>query len=270
MPTFSRFTTAPTPAGLKKWNLWLAIVQLAEAAAILALSTTKTVPVHLSMLTTDSLQSVTSGGLVLAPATHHLFNVNLAYLIAAYFILSALGCLSMMSWYRRRYEVDLRERVNRFRWVEYSLSASLMLVTIALICGMYDGVSLLFVFGVGVIMHLLFWLTERIAQQRGAGARLWQGGYGLGFALGCLAWLAIVVYVLATNVFGSGSLPGYVYGIVISLGIICAGLGANLWLQLSRRGPWKNYLFGERTFMIITFIAKTALAWQVFAGVLKP
>jgi len=35
-------------------------------------------------------------------------------------------------------------------------------------------------------------------------------------------------------------------------------------------GPCKDYLFGERVYIILILLAKTALAWQIFAGTLAP
>jgi hypothetical protein len=33
-------------------------------------------------------------------------------------------------------------------------------------------------------------------------------------------------------------------------------------------GRWRSYLFGERTYFVLSLVAKSALAWQVFAGTL--
>jgi hypothetical protein len=41
-------------------------------------------------------------------------------------------------------------------------------------------------------------------------------------------------------------------------------------LQYKKIGPWKNYLFGERAYIILSLVAKSLLAWQVFAGTLRP
>jgi len=35
-------------------------------------------------------------------------------------------------------------------------------------------------------------------------------------------------------------------------------------------GKWKDYLYGERMYIILSLVAKTALAWQVFVGTLRP
>jgi hypothetical protein len=41
-------------------------------------------------------------------------------------------------------------------------------------------------------------------------------------------------------------------------------------LQYKKVGPWKNYLYGERAYIILSLVAKSLLAWQVWAGTLRP
>jgi hypothetical protein len=50
---------------------------------------------------------------------------------------------------------ELRQHQNRFRWVEYSLSASLMIVLIAGVTGITDIAALLALFGVNVWLSLI-------------------------------------------------------------------------------------------------------------------
>ena len=33
---------------------------------------------------------------------------------------------------------------------------------------------------------------------------------------------------------------------------------------------WKDYLFGERMYIVLSLLAKTALAWQIWFGTLRP
>ena len=35
-------------------------------------------------------------------------------------------------------------------------------------------------------------------------------------------------------------------------------------LQYRRTGPWRNYLFGESGYLVLSLVAKSLLAWQVF------
>jgi hypothetical protein len=41
-------------------------------------------------------------------------------------------------------------------------------------------------------------------------------------------------------------------------------------LQYKRVGKWKDYLYGERVYIILSLVEKSALAWQVFAGTIRP
>jgi hypothetical protein len=41
-------------------------------------------------------------------------------------------------------------------------------------------------------------------------------------------------------------------------------------LQYRRVGRWRDYLYGERVYMLLSLVAKSLLAWQVFAGTLQP
>jgi len=41
-----------------------------------------------------------------------------------------------------------------------------------------------------------------------------------------------------------------------------------MWLQYRRIGRWRTYAFGETVYITLSLVAKSALAWQVFAGTL--
>jgi hypothetical protein len=42
----------------------------------------------------------------------------------------------------------------------------------------------------------------------------------------------------------------------------------NQWLQYRAKGRWSDYLYGEYAYIVLSLTAKSALAWQVFAGTL--
>jgi hypothetical protein len=44
----------------------------------------------------------------------------------------------------------------------------------------------------------------------------------------------------------------------------------NMVLQYKGVGQWKDYLYGERIYIVMSFVAKTFLVWLVFAGLFKP
>ncbi len=41
-----------------------------------------------------------------------------------------------------------------------------------------------------------------------------------------------------------------------------------MWLQYNKVGKWRDYLFGEKAYIILSLTAKALLAWQVFSAVL--
>jgi hypothetical protein len=254
---------------LYNWNRWLVGLHAVQAVVVLVLATTKTFPVTVSYQTVDSLQTTTTGSIVLAPATHHLFDINLAYLVALFFGLSAVAHLLMATIYRSRYEKDLGKGINRLRWGEYALSASTMIVAIALLTGVQDLGTLVLMFVLTAVMNFLGLVMELHNPFKGRGRVNWTS-YVVGCIAGVAPWIVLAMYLLATNVFGSGHIPGFVYGIYVSLLIFFGIFAVNMWLQYRKIGPWKDYLYGERMYMILSLVAKSALAWQVFAGVLKP
>jgi hypothetical protein len=61
-----------------------------------------------------------------------------------------------------------------------------------------------------------------------------------------------------------------VYAIIASIFVFFNIFAVNMFLQYKKVGPWKDYLFGERMFIVLSLVAKTLLAWQIFAGTLAP
>ena len=88
--------------GLRKWNLVLAALHFVQAAAVLLFSTGKSFPVSTGFTAVDPLQTAAQGKTVLTIGYHHLFDINLVFLVAIFFLLSAAAHLSIATWYLRR------------------------------------------------------------------------------------------------------------------------------------------------------------------------
>lgn len=259
--------TNNTFPSLHNWNVWLAIAHAFQGAVILLLSSTRLFPVQTSYLTPDPMASELAGHTVLGTATRHLFDLNLAYLVAAFFFMSAIAHGLMATIYRTRYEDDLKKKVNKLRWFEYALSASTMMVAIAVLSGVTDFSTLVLIFVLDAVMNLLGLAME--THNQGKPKTNW-----LTYIIGCISgiapWLVFAVYVWSSNVYGGGGVPTFVYGIYASMFILFSSFAVNMYLQYKKVGKWKDYLYGERMYMILSLAAKTLLAWQVFAGSLRP
>ena len=42
--------------------------------------------------------------------------------------------------------------------------------------------------------------------------------------------------------------------------------GLNQWLQYRGIGRWRDYAFGEKTYLVLSLAAKSVLAWQIYGG----
>ena len=204
---------------------------------------------------------------VLASATQNIFTVNLAYLVVAFFLLSALAHLYVATVYRRRYETNLKQGINKVRWVEYALSASTMMVAIALLSGIYDLGSLVMIFGLTAIMNLTGLAMEIYNQGREKTSWL---AFHIGSLAGILPWVVIGIYFWAGNKYGAGDIPTFVYYIYASIFLFFNCFAINMILQYKKVGKWQDYLYGEKAYIVLSLLAKSALAWQVFAGTLRP
>jgi hypothetical protein len=222
-----------------------------QGAAILALSNDFTLPVHATFM-----EGAPGTG---DPVLRHLFDLPIGPAVAAFALLSATAHLLLVlpgifSWYIR----NLERKRNDARWIEYSLSASLMIVLIAMLTGIGDVAALAALFGVNASM-ILFGLTQEHYAPPGTGRLL---PFWLGCIAGAVPWVAIGIYFCTPG--SAADPPAFVYGIFFSLFAFFNVFALNMWLQYRRVGPWRNYVFGESVYILLSMTAKSALAWQVF------
>jgi len=270
-PSFSKNTKTSkkiTNESLNTWNKRLAILHAVQGIAILLLSS-KAIswPITTSFLTVDTIATKAAGSPVLAPAAQTIANINIGYLVAIFFFMSAFAHIFIATKYRKTYESDLKKGINKARWIEYGMSASTMMVAIAVLSGVYDLSSLIMIFVLDLIMNLMGLVME--VQNQGAKKVNWLT-YWIGCLAGIIPWIVFTIYVTGANVYGSGGIPTFVYFIYASMFVFFSSFAVNMYLQYKKTGKWANYLYGERAYMILSLVAKTALAWQVFAGTLRP
>jgi hypothetical protein len=91
-----------------------------------------------------------------------------------------------------------------------------------------------------------------------------------GSLAGIVPWIVILVYFLSAVNSGEAKPPAFVYAIIPTIFVFFNIFAVNMVLQYKKVGPWKDYLFGERVYIILSLLAKTALAWMIFAGTLAP
>jgi hypothetical protein len=200
-----------------------------------------------------------------------LFDIPLAWWIASFFAMSAIAHF-LAGWpMRARYEAWLARGMNPMRWVEYAFSSTVMIVAIAYISFIREIPALAAIAGCNIAMNLFGWSME--AANEGRERPDWKH-----FIFGCIAgiapWIGIFSILLAygaqPGLPAGAQIPAFVYVIVGSLFVAFNIFAITMVLQYRRIGRWSDYLTGEKTYMVMSLVAKTLLAWQVFSGTLRP
>ncbi len=238
-------------AGLRTWNLGLAVLHAAQAVLILVMAS------DFAITVTSTYPQGPPGTRLATPEA--LFDVPIGPAIAMFLLLAAFDHLATASFARRAYEADLGRGINRFRWVEYSLSATLMVVLIAFYSGVTDITGVIAIAGANVAMILFGWLQERMNPPERTSTTMMP--FWFGTVAGLAPWIAIWV-----NVIGAPTVPGFVYGIVVAELVFFFSFGLNQWLQYRGVGRWSDYAYGEKTYLVLSLVAKSVLAWQIYGG----
>jgi len=202
------------------------------------------------------------------PFTEEIINLPLGPLVAIFLLMSAIAHFTVASpGIFGRYVNNLNKGINYARWYEYAFSASLMIVLIGMLCGLYDLAALIMAFVLTAVMNLCGLIMEIHNQ-------ITQKTNWISYTVGCIAgiapWIAIAIYFFGALLTAEDAVPAFVYVILPTLFVFFFCFAINMALQYNKLGPWRDYLFGERMYILLSLIAKSALAWQIFAGTLRP
>lgn len=245
---------------LRTYNILMSLLHFAQALAILILGWGKglTVPV-----TTSFLKANAGGG---PPATtlETLGSFRLGPAIAVFLLLSALAHLitvlpGVFEWYK----ANLLRHINYIRWYEYALSSSVMIVIIAALSGMYDLPSAIMMFFLNAAMNLFGLMMELHNQTT---QRTNWTSFVFGSVVGFVPWIIIFMYFVSAATSATGTVPTFVYYILGTIFVFFNCFAINMVLQYKRIGRWRDYVFGERIYVLLSLVAKSALAWQIFFG----
>jgi hypothetical protein len=247
---------------LRIFNALMGLLHLLQGGAMLALANSTTFP-----LRTTFLNSSGPPGSGAETVTRTVFDIRLAPMIAAFLLISSIAHFLLASpgvfpWYVK----NLKRHINYVRWYEYAVSSSVMIVVIAVLSGVFDLPTLVLLFSLNATM-IFFGLMMELHNQTTPKTN-WTS-----FVMGCFAggvpWVIVIWYFVgAVLTSHEGNVPGFVYGIIASLFVFFNIFAVNMFLQYKKVGPWRDYLFGERGYIVLSLFAKSALAWQVFFGTL--
>ncbi|MDD3348094.1 MAG: heliorhodopsin HeR [Bacilli bacterium] len=254
---------------LRRFNLIMGGFHLVQGIAMvfLAYFVIDKLAAFQPMIVQNYLTFVLGEGLVLQG--RELFILPFGILVALFLFLSALAhfIISIPNKIFNVYVEDLKKGINKFRWFEYALSSSIMIVLTSVLFGVVDIASLLLIFVLNVCMNLFGLLMEQFNSGFEKGKVKW-GPFAWGSIAGITPWIVIGLYI-----FGSGEIanaPWFAWAILASYFLAFNAFPFNMIAQYLKLGKWKDYLYGERTYIVLSLVAKSILAWLVLFGAMQP
>ena len=256
---------------LRKFNMFMGALHLVQGIAMLFLATTVIQTIaEFSPTITQNYLAFNEQTRSLELATDALFELPFGILVASFLLISALAhaIISLPKKTNAIYNADLQKGINKFRWFEYAFSSSIMIVLISTLFGIYDIASLMLIFIVNASMNLFGLVMEQLnAGSKKEGKINW-GPFVWGSIAGIAPWIAIFLYMFGTGNFDQ--VPWFVWAIVGTYFVAFNTFPINMILQYKGVGKWKDYLYGERTYIVLSLVAKSILAWLVLFGAMQP
>ncbi len=259
-----------TYSKLRRFNLIMGGLHLLQGIAMLFLATTVIQKIG------EFSPQITQNYLAFNPATSSLeleskvlFDLPFGILVASFLFISAAAhaLISIPKKTNEKYNADLEKGINQFRWFEYAISSSIMIVLISTLFGIYDIASLVLIFIVNATMNLFGLVMEQMNSEKSKDDIIW-GPFIWGSIAGIAPWIAILLYM-----FGNGNfdqVPWFVWAIVGTYFVAFNTFPVNMILQYKKVGKWENYIYGERIYIVLSLVAKSILAWLVLFGAMQP
>lgn len=245
---------------LKSYNTLVGVILVIQGIFMWAVSKKSELPITTNYLNWNPAYKFPQ------PVLETVGHLQLGPLVATFLILSGLFLLGSAFVWRKKYEEQITKGMNMFRWIEYSVTSSLMIVVIAMLCGVYDLSSLILLFSLNACMILFGWVMELLNQYT-------QKTNWLPYIFGCFAgivpWVVLGLYFFTAISSNADAVPSFVYWIFWSLLVMFNIFAINMVLQYKKIGKWQDYVYGEFAYITLSLVAKALLAWLVWGGTLR-
>ncbi|PRW57970.1 integral membrane [Chlorella sorokiniana] len=296
--TFSRLRWLNAAAGILQLLTGLAILGISEKGGKASL------PWYTFFIGSWSRDTAEEASAFYSPVPKQVANFPVGIWSGSFLILSAIDhLLVVLPRVNAHYNRSLCRNRNPYRWAEYAVSASIMQVMIAQLCGVTD-IHLLFTIAALMASCMLFgWQMEVLNGDRlpayqyqddskavpqvkavdlPASQFLANGGSSFAavppageqrvdwgpFWAGCWPFLAAIL-VTACFFFqavSKGDPPGFVWSLFFILTALYLLFAVNQWLQFKQVRHWRGFARAELFYIILSLTSKQLLAWITYGG----
>jgi hypothetical protein len=232
--------------GLRRFNLIMGFLHLVQGILMIVLSNDTAYPIYTNFLKFDVARRT------LVPDPKLASELRFGPAVAVFLLLSAVAHFFLATVGYKLYVTNLKKGMNPVRFYEYALSSSVMIVLIGMLVGIYDLGAIILIFGINAMMNLFGNMME--LHNQNTKKTDWTA-FIYGCVAGILPWIVIVTYFVGSLAGEGGKPPDFVYAIIPTLFVFFNIFAVNMVLQYKKVGPWKDYLYGERVYIILSLTA---------------
>lgn len=194
------------------------------------------------------------------------------------FVTGTFHLLNALAW-PHFYAENLARCRAPTRWVEYAITAPVMLVLLAIFSGIIHLYTLLLLFGLTQVTMFFGYLVERYSTPRGGA---WvepafdrMAIHLMGWVPQLYAWSIITAqfirYASAVGRDANGAvlnkMPEWVYGLFVGEIFLFMGFAVvQIYVILN---PPVKYMVGEISYLVLSFVSKATLSFLIFGGTLN-
>lgn len=273
----NQFQVEPYPeekrASLRKWNIAAGILHLIQSLIqlVLAFSVDSFKDFKLPIYSYFLGYFDVDGNQFLATTSKKLGDVTFGPLVFIFFFLSAFfHFLVVVPYFNEMYWDQINRGKNYFRWIEYSISSTVMIWLISMLFGVVDITLLISIAFANATMNILGLMQEKYNNIRDPNSNVDWLPFILGCFIGIVPWIVVYTYLGSSASDTQSEIPSFVYGILVGYFLFFNTFPINMMLQYKRVGPWKDYIFGELGYIVLSLASKTLLGWLVFGGLNQP
>jgi hypothetical protein len=271
------------PSNIKKlkiWNMVMGFIHLTAAGALLGIILSQpnsiVTPLYEVVSSVSVKNSSSSQQLNVNFVTKQNQSWNLPYLIVAFFAITSIAHFFYASDIDGFYSCSIAsESSNGFRWIEYAITSTLMILVVAILSGIRDVATLAIMAAANVVIMLSGRQIELALKQnlRSQGynpnANKWMFSFVSAWLLFSVIWFLILFSFgkrisEATN--AGASIPYWIWLVQIPTFLFFASFGIINLVQICSK---KKYEFFELTYIIFSLISKLFLGIWVAVGIFQ-
>lgn len=244
---------------LQSLNRWAGATHFVQAVVMsLILNPATTIPV-ITRFFGDTPDGI-------GPVSETLFEFPIALIAPIFLLISAAAHLFISSpSYVHRYEHNIESGINPARWWEYAISSSLMLVVLMMLGGLIELATIVFIFTLNFIMNLMGLMMEKYNQLTQKTSWL---PFNIGTIAGIVPWIMGTLYFWVSTSNIADAIPVYArFGFLLTF-LFFNSFAINMWLQYKKIGKWSQYVYGEKSYIVLSLVSKSALGWVIVLGTL--